>query len=156
MVIINNQMAASIYRNGILPFVGTNTTDFITFCKSPVLTDAQVKALVATTDALIVNAKVGTIASYSGLVMAPVDAAAVPPVFSSTSLPTIKTFTVSNAAAAVITHAIVKSTVGNTTQFCVVDVGLLNSGAVIQVDKTTVTTGDVVTLLAINMKFWRQ
>jgi hypothetical protein len=154
-MIINNQLAASLLRNATLPLIGANAVDFITFCKGPFLTDAQVKTLVATTDALIVNAKVGVLANASGLVISLISPTTTPPVFYASALPTVKTVTISNAAAETITHAIVKSTFSGTTQFCVVDVGLLNSGAVIQLDKTTVTTADVITLLAFNIKAWR-
>lgn len=157
MLIPNRNMSSAIVVAALTPFIGTNTVDFMTFCKGPALTDAQVAGLTAVSNALIQNAKVGVIANSAGLAMGASSNTAVPPVLLASTLPATKTFTVSGVGSTpvTITHAVVKSTYGGTTQFCVVDVGLLNSGAVVQVDNTSVVDGSVVTLQSIQFKIWR-
>ena len=74
----------------------------------------------------------------------------IPPQWYMSALPTTKTCPAIRAGT--ITWAFY---CWSTYSFCVMDVSLPNQGGCVQVDKTTVAVGDVVTLMNISFSMWR-
>lgn len=143
-----NRFAGSYNFTFTQPFKTANTTNWLTFCVGPVPSDQQLSDLTSVNNTIITNATVGTIASNAGSSWMYNSATTTPPLYYANVLPTTKTFT--STGTGTLTHAVVNS--GGF--FIVVDVGVLNSGAVIQVDTTAVDVGTVVTLQQIQFKMW--
>jgi len=144
----HNRLAGSYNWTLSTPFRKSNTTNWITFCVGDVPSDETLANLTALTNAVIVDNKAGMLASNAGAGFVYSSATTTPPTFYLNTLPTVKTFTVTKAGT--LSYAVVNA--GGA--FIVVSVGLLNSGAVIQVDRLNVNVGDVVTLQHINFKMW--
>lgn len=147
-LIANNRFNAAYNWSLTRPFRIANAANWLTFCVGPVPAEADILNLTAITNTLITNAKTGTIVSNAGSSFAYTSATTVPTMYYSSALPTVKTFTATQAGT--ITHAVVNAD----GMFVVVDVGLLNSGSVVQVDTVDVSVGTVVTLQAIQFKVW--
>lgn len=142
------RIAAAYNWSLTIPFKTANTTSWMTFCVGPVPNQATLLDVAAITDTVIVNAKTGLIASNAGATWAYSSYVTPAPTYYAVSMPTVKTFTATQAGT--ITHACVNA--GGF--FIIVDVGMINSGAVIQLDKTVVNPGDVCSLQVIQYKMW--
>lgn len=148
MLIPNARVAASFNWSLSQTFNKANTTDWLTFCVGPKPDDTTIENIVDLTDAIIVDNTCGLLASNAGATWGYSSTTVVPPIFYNTALPTVKTFNATKSGT--ITHAVVNAS----GFFIIVDVGVTNSGAVIQLDTVDVEIGTPVTLTSIQYKVW--
>lgn len=148
MLIPSKRTIASFNWTLTLPFKTANTTNWITFCSGGFPDESTADSILSLNDPAIVNNKVATLTSNAGTQWDYSTYTDTPPVYYCKSLPTVRTFQATSSGT--ITHAAVFSN----NFFILVDVGLLNSGAVIQLDKINVNSGDAIELLAIQYKIW--
>lgn len=120
----------------------------IFLCTGSMPTDGQVDAMTAVSDTLITGSKSVT---YGGIPMTSMKAkdTAIPALIYANALPAIST--VNATRAGTLTWGVLHGTNG----FAIVDVGLVNSGSVIQVDNVNVSVGTPVTLLSLAYKMGR-
>ena len=126
----------------------TPTSTWLTLCTGTAPTDTDVDALTATS--AIITSSSAVVFNGSGVVSAINSTSTSTPLWFIQQLPTSTTAT--STKVGTLTWGVISDSQYGVT---VVDVGLPNSGAVVQVDKMSVTTGTVVSLLSISYSIWR-
>lgn len=151
MVMINKNMNACLaisYAAGIMPQRG------LTLCVGTMPTDAQAKTLSSSLDATLITPYITvtytSILGTWGANRTVVKDATLPALFYADFGP-VSAANRSKAAtkAGVISWAVASNDQGG---FVILDVGLPNSGAIVQVDTVNVSVGTIVTLLSLSCK----
>ena len=147
-LMINSRLFASLLVSYNSMFLSGASNIYL--CVGTTPTDAQIDAMTAVTDALIVNNKAVTYGGYP-LTNIKLKDTSIPALNYLNILPSPNT--VNSVKAGTISWGVLYG--NDSRKVCIVDVGLANSGAVIQVDTTTVIVGTPVTLLGIAYKLGR-
>lgn len=124
-----------------------NSSGNFVLCGGVMPSDADMTSL-TTTSTAITSAALVTI-SVSGTTLMLMDTSAQPPVWEMNTPPT------NRSAAAVAAGTITWAAISLSYGLFLVDVSLPNQGGVIQVDKTTVSVGTVVSIMGMTWSFWR-
>lgn len=116
-------------------------------CGGQIPSDAVMTGLTSSSS-VITSAKLATIAT-SGMTFALMSTTEQPPLFEMSAPPTTRS--VAATAAGTITWAVLSGT------YCLwlLDVSLPNQGGSVQLDKTTVSVGTIVSLMGISYSIWR-
>lgn len=142
-LIINDRMgvtyAASLYRA-----CAPSGNPWITFCVGTPPTDVQVMGWTNGSDSYVTSATTGSLVA-TGAVLTTTNTSTVLPITITTYQQTNRTFTATKAGT--ISWAVVSG-----YDYAVLDVGLPNSGAAIQVDTVNVSVGTTVTMQTLSFR----
>ena len=146
-MIVNTRAAVSIAAGYIGQFLTPSNS--LILCVGDMPTDAQVDALTAVSNTFITSATAVTLGSISLANMLPKDSTSFPLLMTNKINPTI--YKANSTKAGTLGWAVINTG----AWFSIVDVGLPNSGAVVQVDVVNVAVNTPVTFLSLSYKFGR-
>ena len=145
-MLLNSASLAGLITQYTFNFFAPATGIYL--CVGTMPTDAQIDAMTVATDALITGNKAVSYGAIPATNFRAKDTN-IPCLMYSAVMPVVTV--VNSTKAGTLGWAVLH----NGTGFAIADVGLANSGAVVQVDTTTVIIGTPVTLLTVSYKFGR-